>query len=106
MGVYGAVGVGDVDAVVLGVYETCAKSIISASTKGGFGGLTIQSFVDMAESVREVYPRIHDGQSDKILEKRFANEDCEIGQRKLETREACILRFTFTKKVITSQQLR
>ncbi len=82
------------------------KLIVFVLIKGGFGGRTVQRLVDVAESVCEVYPRIHDGQSDKILEKGFPNQDHDFGQRKLETREASLLRETLARQIITSKHLR
>ena len=53
--------------------------------------LTVQSLVDVAESMCEVYPSIHNGQSDQILEKGHAEGDHELGQGKLDSREANVL---------------
>ena len=47
--------------------------------------LTVQGFVDVAESVGEVDPRIHDRQGDEILECRHTEEDEESGQTQLDS---------------------
>lgn len=59
MGVDGAVGVGDVEAMVLRVHEA------------------VERFVDVAEAVGEVDPGVDDDESEGVLE--AGDEDCEEG---------------------------
>ncbi len=65
-------------------------------------GLTVQGFVDVAESVGEVDPRIHNRQGDEILENRDAEEDEEFSQRQLDGVQTSVLRSLLAGQVIPS----